>query len=127
MKSTETPVTKMTIQEIFRDKELQCHYYETIVNSTKDMIFLTDGRTVLDANKAMIEFCQRSYRDVYSDSFLVETLFEPIEKFGYIFEGYKDQSWLKNALNNPDNGRVGVVQKGKLYTFNISLCPLFML
>lgn len=126
VKSTASSLTKEVIQEALKDKALQCRYYETIVNAITDLIALTDGVRVMDGNAALLDFFHRVEIDPYDENFSLGMFFEPIERFGYVYDGYQNQSWVENVVSSPVGKRVGIVQKGDLYTFNISLSPLEM-
>lgn len=118
-------MTLETIKKRLNDKDLQCHYYESIVNATKDMIALTDGERFIDANASMITICNLMGKTIFSDDFSFSTFFEPIDRFGYIYEGYKSKRWYELALECSDEGcRVGIMNEDKMHSFNLTLTLL---
>ncbi|HEX5624207.1 MAG TPA: PAS domain-containing sensor histidine kinase [Sulfuricurvum sp.] len=120
-----TVVTKETIKERFNDKDLQCHYYEAIMNSTTDLIALTDGERIIDANRSMIDFCESLKKDIFSEAFSFRDFFEPINKFDYIYEGYQNKRWYESVLSGEKSDyRVGIAKEGVVHAFNLTLAPL---
>jgi len=118
-------ITKESIQQDLRDKNLQCRYYEAIVNTTTDLIALTDGKRIIDANKSFIDFCASLDLDIFDKTFSFAGLFEPIQKFGYIYEGYQNRSWVESVLRGEKSDhRVGITKGGALSTFNLTLRSL---
>lgn len=118
-------MTVETIKEYLNDKDLQCHYYEAIVNSTKDMIALTDGERIIDANESMKHVCNLMGKNVFADDFSFADFFVRINKFGYIYEGYKNKRWLELALESSDEGcRVGIMNSDEMHSFNLTLTRL---
>lgn len=117
--------TKESIKQQLCGKDLQCRYYEAIVNTTTDLITLTDGVRVIDANKAMVDFCDEMNLNIYGEDFSFTTFFQPIQKFGYVYEGHQGLPWSENVLKHfSSDCKVGILNKGTLRTFNITLRPL---
>lgn len=122
---TNTALTKEMIQQRLSGNDLKCHYYESIMNATTDMIALTDGDRIIDANLAMKKRCERLGKDIFSPLFSFKTFFEPIDKFGYIYEGYKNKRWFEFAFECSDEGcRVGIMQGDEMHSFNLTLTRL---
>lgn len=118
-------MTVATIKQRLSDKDLQCHYYEAIVNSTKDMIALTDGERIIDANTSMIHVCELMGKKIFAQDFSFTDFFEHIDKFGYIYEGYKNKRWYELALECSDGGcRVGIMNSNAMHSFNLTLTHL---
>ncbi|MDP3301458.1 MAG: ATP-binding protein [Sulfuricurvum sp.] len=118
-------ITIATIKKRLNDKDLQCHYYEAIVNSTKDMIALTDGERIIDANTSMIHTCHLMGKTIFSDDFSFSDFFVRIDKFGYIYEGYHNKRWYELALECSDEGcRVGIMNSNAMHSFNLTLTRL---
>lgn len=91
-------MTVEAIKECLSDKDLQCHYYEAIVNTTKDLIALTDGERFIDANASMITVCDSMGKMIFADNFSFTDFFERIDRFGYIYEGHNNKRWYELAL-----------------------------
>ena len=120
-----TLATKESIQEALRSKDLQCRYYEAIVNTTTDLIAITDGQRILDANKALVDLCRSINLDVYDKAFSFADFFAPVNKFGYIYDGYQDLPWHHHVeKKNGTDCRVGILKEGVLATYNLTLRPL---
>lgn len=118
----------MTVEMIkhrLNDKDLQCHYYEAIFNATKDLIALTDGERIIDANTSMIHFFDLMGKKIFADDFSLSHFFEPIDRFGYIYDGYKNKRWYELALECGEEAcRVGVMKEDKIHSFNLALTRL---
>jgi PAS domain-containing protein len=120
-----TLATKESIQKTLRTEDLQCRYYEAIVNTTTDLIAITDGQRILDANKSLMELCEGIGLNVFDKSFSFSGLFAPIQKFGYIYDGYQDLPWYAHVEKKKNSDcRVGIMVDGALYTYNLTLRPL---
>ncbi|MDO9304284.1 MAG: ATP-binding protein [Sulfuricurvum sp.] len=118
-------VTKESIKQNLRGKDLRCRYYEAIVNTTTDLIAITDGKRIIDANKSLSDFCDSICVDITDKAFSFASLFEPIQKFGYIYDGYQNRSWVENVLKGEKSDcRVGIMKEGTLSTFNLTLRSL---
>lgn len=118
-------LTKETIKERLSDKDLQCHYYEAIMNTTADMIALTDGDRIIDANTAMVKGCDALGKDIFAEDFSFGNFFEPINKFDYIYDGYQEKRWYESVLEGKKSDyRVGIAKDGIVYAFNLSLSLL---
>jgi PAS domain S-box-containing protein len=118
-------LTKETIKERLNGKDLQCHYYETIMNTTTDMIVLTDGNRIIDANVAMVNRCKLLGKDIFARNFTFAKFFEKINRFDYIYDGYLDKRWYASVLEGekPDY-RVGIANDGDVHAFNLTLKSL---
>lgn len=120
-----TLLTKEAIKERFNDKNLQCHYYEVIMNTTTDMIALTDGDRIIDANMAMMNGCEALGKDILSPDFSFKQFFEVVNKFDYIYEGYQDKRWYASVLEGEKSDyRVGIAHNGTIHAFNLTLTLL---
>lgn len=121
-------VDLMTIEEVKErlcKRDPQCDYYEAIVNTTKDLIALTDGERLLDANTSMINFCESIGKPIVSERFSFTDFFEPINKFGYIYDGQQNKRWYELALDCTKEGcRVGIIKDGQVQSFNLTLALL---
>jgi PAS domain S-box-containing protein len=122
---TNIPLTKEMIQQRFSGKDLECHYYESIMNTMADMIALTDGDRIIDANIAMAKGCEALGKDIFSPNFTFKNFFEIINKFDYIYEGYQEKRWYESVLEREKNDyRVGIAHNGDIHSFNLTLTPL---
>ena len=118
-------LTKQTIKERLSDKDLQCHYYEAIMNTTTDMIALTDGDRIIDANMAMLNGCEALGKDILSPTFTFKKFFEVINKFDYIYDGYQEKRWYESVLlGEKSDYRVGIAHDGNVHTYNLTLTLL---
>jgi PAS domain S-box-containing protein len=119
-----TLATKESIKSLLQDKNMQCKYYEAIVNATSDLIGITDGQRFLDANSALLDLCESIGLNPFDVTFSFAKLFTPVNKFGYIYDGYQDLPWYKHVdKNSRSDCRVGIMKEGALRTYNLTLSP----
>jgi len=119
-----TLATKESIQEALSSKDLKCQYYEAIVNTTTDLIAVTDGQRILDANKALTDLCDTINISLFDKTFSFAHFFTPVQKFGYIYDGYQDLPWYAHVEKKGSECRVGIMKNGELHTYNLTLRPL---
>lgn len=120
-----TALTKEMIQQRLNGKDLQCHYYESIINATTDMIALTDGDRIIDANMAMTKGCETLGKDIFSPDFTFKTFFEAVHKFDYVYDGYNEKRWYESVLEGEKSDyRVGIAHNGDIHAFNLTLTVL---
>jgi PAS domain S-box-containing protein len=120
-----TLATKESIQKTLRTQDLQYRYYEAIVNTTTDLIAITDGQRILDANKSLVELCDEIGLNVFEKEFSFSMLFAPIKKFGYIYAGYQELPWYTHVEKKKNgDSRVGIMVGEDLRTYNITLRSL---
>lgn len=117
---------KMTQRELFKQKLREAdpalRYYKTLFNLTPDLISVTDGDKILDANMAMVKGCETLGKDIFSPDFTFKTFFEVIHKFDYIYDGYNEKRWYESALEGEKSDyRVGISHDGVIRSFSITL------
>jgi diguanylate cyclase (GGDEF)-like protein/PAS domain S-box-containing protein len=110
------------IQRIFVSFEEK--YLSTILNSQKDIIFVSDGEKVSNANSAFLNFFSvTSVRDFNKNSKCVCEFFEKTEKPGYIYKDRFGRSWVKTVLDNPETDFRAIMKNstGNPVVFSISV------
>ncbi len=116
---------KMQIKQRLRDKTPAFRYYKSLFNFTSDLIAVTDGDAIIDANAAFSNFFAVQGIDIFHPDFSLSNIFQKIDKYGYVYDGYQMCRWFDTILRKEkDHYRVAVEGKEKLYHFNISLQPL---
>ncbi|EJF07747.1 PAS domain S-box/diguanylate cyclase (GGDEF) domain-containing protein [Thiovulum sp. ES] len=98
-------------------------YLNSILNSQKDIIFVSDGKKVSNANSAFLNFFSiTSIKNFNKNSKCVCDFFEKIEKPDYIYKDKFDRSWIKTVLDNPETDFRVVIKNstGNPVTFSIS-------
>lgn len=89
------------------------------------MIALSDGYLIIDANKAFSDFFAVIGVDVFDSDFCLSTQFLPIDKYGYVYEGYLNAPWFKTVLSGEkEHYRVGISGTDQIYTFSVSVSLL---
>ncbi|MCX6072784.1 MAG: PAS domain-containing sensor histidine kinase [Campylobacterales bacterium] len=120
----DTLTLKEQLKERLRSNNPEYRYYKTIFNTISDMIAVTDGEGVFDANIPFLNFFAPVMGENL-ESFRFWELFEKIEKFGYVYDGYQNKRWFETILEGTKKHyTIGVQMGGVLHTFNISLSPL---
>jgi len=95
-----------------RSNDPTYRYYKTIFNATTDMIAITDGDSIFDANTSFLNFCEL-YVGASLESCSFPSLFEKVDKFGYVYDGYQDKRWFETILEGKkEHYCVGVIKKG---------------
>lgn len=108
-----------------RESDPAYRYYKTIFNLTSDLIALSDGDRIIDANLAFITFFEGVGVDIFTPSFRLSKHFEEINKYGYVYDGYQGKRWFETILlGEKEHYRVGIAVSNKLYTFNLSVSPI---
>ncbi|MDD5156905.1 PAS domain-containing sensor histidine kinase [Sulfurimonas sp.] len=113
-----------TLRRFFKQKIKENHpqfrYYKSIFNMTSNLVAVTDGDTIIDANKSFIDFFKSQNIDIFNPPFQLSNIFKKIDRYGYIYDGYLDQRWF-NLVDNQtkDYYRVGIDKFDKLHEFNI--------
>lgn len=117
--------SKEQLKQRLRESDPTYRYYKTIFNLTSDLIALSDGDRIVDANKAFITFFEALGADIFAPDFLLSNRFEEIEKYGYVYDGYQGKRWFETILHGEkEHYRVGIASQEKLYTFNLSVSPI---
>jgi PAS domain S-box-containing protein len=102
-------------------------YYKTIFNSTNDIFIITNNDLICDFNTAFIEFFlkDKDSCNILLDTRSIGELFEKIDKYGFVYDGYLKKRWYEVAESNPDRYyNVGIKKNDKLFIFNISVKTL---
>jgi len=108
-----------------REGDPTYRYYKSIFHLTKDMIVISDGYQIIDANNAFVDFFTAAGHDVFDLNFRLSQQFLPIDKYGYVYEGYLDRSWFDTVLKGEkEHYKVGISGSAIIYTFSISVIPL---
>lgn len=116
---------KEQLKQRLREADPEYRYYKSIFNLTSDLIALSDGDRIVDANKAFISFFETIGVDIFAPSFFLSNSFEVINKYGYVYDGYQEKRWFETVLSKEkEQYRVGIFGNGKLYTFNLSVSPV---
>lgn len=97
-------------------------YYKSLFNITSNFVAITEGDTVIDANKPFIDFFMAQNIDVFDPHFLLSQVFQKINKYGYVYDGYQNQRWFNLVdKKKKDYYRVGIISSKKVHEFNISI------
>jgi len=116
---------KMQIKQRLRENDPTFRYYKSLFNFTSDLITVTDGDTIIDANAAFSEFFAAQGMDVFDPGFSLSDIFQKIDKYGYVYDGYEMRRWFDTILRKEKyHYRVAVEGREKLYHFNVSVQPL---
>ncbi len=116
---------KQQLKERLRQNDSTYRYYKSIFYHTRDMIALSNGYQIIDANKAFSDFFTSIGLNVYEPNFSLSNQFLPIDKYGYVYEGYLNRPWFKNVLSGEkEHYTVGLSGTDTIYTFSVTVTPL---
>jgi PAS domain S-box-containing protein len=108
-----------------READPTYRYYKSIFHLTGDMIALSEGYHIIDANKTFSDFFALSGIDVFGEDFRLSEQFLKIDKYGYVYEGYLNHPWYQTVLHKEkEHYKVGISGPDKIYTFTISVTAL---
>lgn len=122
--SIETPeqTPKELLKQQLRSLDPAFRYYKSLFNATSDLIAVTDGTAILDANSAFVRFFAACGIDVHESGFSLPRVFEKIDKYGYVYEGYESRRWFETILlKEKEHYRVAIAGPDKQYDFNITI------
>lgn len=113
---------KTLLKQQIKKENPDFRYYKSLFNITSNLVAITDGDAVIDANKPFIDFFTAQDIDVFDPHFLLSQVFQKINKYGYVYDGYQNQRWF-NLIDNKkkDYYRVGIISSKKVHEFNISI------
>lgn len=113
---------KALLKQQLKEKDPDFRYYKSLYNLTQNLAVITDGDRVIDANKSFIDFFMAQDIDVFDSSFNLPTIFQKIDKYGYIYDGYQNQRWFESVNEKESNHyRVSIIGVKRLHDFNITL------
>ncbi len=116
---------KDQLKSRLRESDPTYRYYKSIFHLTDNMIALSDGYRIVDANKAFSDFFAAIGSDVFDPDFRLSQQFLIIDKYGYVYEGYLNAPWFKTVLSGEkEHYRVGISGPDQIYTFSVSVSLL---
>lgn len=118
-------VLKQKLKERLRENDSTYRYYKSIFYLTRDMIALSDGYHIVDSNKAFNDYFTGIGIDFFDSDFNLSKQFLPIDKYGYVYEGYLQRSWINTVLRGEkEHYRVGINGLNEINTFSVSVTSL---
>jgi diguanylate cyclase (GGDEF)-like protein/PAS domain S-box-containing protein len=107
--------------------KVQRKYFDTIFNTQKDIVVITEGTTLSDANKTFFEFF--GFSDIAqfkSKHDCICEYLEKIEKDDFIYKDKYGENWVQTILKNPQVDWKGeIIKNSKKYTFSIEAIYLY--
>ena len=82
---------KTLLKQQIKKENPDFRYYKSLFNITSNLVAITDGDTVIDANKSFIDFFTAQDIDVFDPNFLLSQVFQKINKYGYVYDGYQNK------------------------------------
>ncbi len=122
-------ITQRTMfKQKLREIDPTFRYYKSLFNITSDLIAVTDGDLILDANAAFINFFMKQNIDVFDPSFSFSDVFERIDKYGYVYDGYGMRRWFDTILRGTkQHYRAAIADFEQIHDFNITVQPIDLL
>lgn len=97
-------------------------YYKSLYNTIPDLIVVTDGDHVLDANASFVRFFSEWGVDVFDPQFNLSNIFEKVDKYGFVYEDYEQARWYETILrHDKEYYRVAIAGADKVHNFNIAI------
>lgn len=113
---------KAQLKQNIKKSNPDFRYYKALFNITENLVAITDGDTVIDANKSFIDFFAAQDIDVFDQNFFFPSVFQKIDKYGYVYDGYLNKRWFEHIhKKEKDYYRVGIISTNRLHEFNISI------
>lgn len=96
------------------------NYYKQLFDTLDVLVFIIKGDQIVDANKAFKTFFQTSDNDI--SSLKVSSLFNPVKRYGFIYDGYRGMKWYELIKSDAkDHYKVEVCINSREYIFAISM------
>lgn len=116
------PSQKSLLKQRIKENHPDFRYYKSLFNLTSNLVAITEGDTIIDANKAFIDFFKAMHLDIFGPTFTLSTIFQKIDKYGYIFDGYLNKRWFEfTDKTDKEQYRVAINGSNELYDFNIAI------
>jgi len=113
---------KELLKQRIRSIDPEFRYYKSLFNTTPDLIAVTDGDKIVDANSSFVRFFTALGIDVYAPDFSLSGIFEKVDKYGYVYDGYGMRRWFETILHKDKyHYRVAIAGKGRMFDFNIAI------
>lgn len=115
---SQTP--KELLKQRVRSIDPDFRYYKSLFNATPELIVITDGNNVLDANGAFVRFFSEQGIDVFAPDFMLPNVFLEVHKYGYVYDGYEMRRWYEPIFEKTkEHYRVAITGVQKVQDFNI--------
>jgi len=113
---------KAQLKQSIKKNNPDFRYYKSLFNITENLVAITDGNAIIDANKSFIDFFAAQNIDVFDPHFLLSEVFQKIDKYGYVYDSYLNQRWFEHIhKKEKDYYRVGIIGVNRLHEFSISI------
>jgi signal transduction histidine kinase len=109
-------------------------YLKKIIDSQKNMVIVSDLKTIKNANKAFFMFFDEfeDIHDFQKNYSCISELFEEVDRFGFVYKNMENkpwnpqnETWYDYILNNrKKNNRVLIKKDDKEFIFNISISKI---
>ena len=101
---------------------LQFKYFDTVFNTQKDIVVLTKGEYISDANNSFLEFLEYETLDEFkSEHDCICDMFEIIDKPDYIYKNKDGNNWVNTVLASSGIRYKAIIKKGGIpYIFSVS-------
>jgi len=102
--------------------KLREQFFDAIYNNLDDIVVLTQGKIISDANNAFLDFFElEKLEDFTKDYDCICDHFEVIEKNDYIYKNKGGKNWVDTVLTNQDIQYKTVIKKRDIpRTFSVS-------
>jgi len=116
------PSQKSLLKQRIKENHPDFRYYKSLFNLTSNLVAITEGDTIIDANKAFVDFFKTINLDIFEPTFTLSAVFEKIDKYDYIYDGYLNKRWFEfTDKADKEHYRVAINGSDELYNFCISI------
>lgn len=121
---SDLPTPKQRLKEHLRSSGDGFRYYKSLFNAIPDLVALSDGDRIIDANAAFARFFAGEGLDVFAPDFSLSSLFLKVDRYGYVYDGYGMRRWFDTVLQKEKKlFRVAIAPQSKRYDFHITVRP----
>lgn len=119
---------RILFKQKLREIDPTFRYYKSLFNITSDLITVTDGNVILDANAAFANFFIHQNINIFDPDFSFSNVFERIDKYGYVYDGYGMRRWFDTVMHGSNrHWRVAIADAQQVHDFNITVQPIELL
>lgn len=116
------PSPKEVLKRRIKAADPTFRYYKSLFHLTSDLIAVTDGEIIIDANQPFIRFFAEAGIDVFAEEFSLSGVFVKNDKYGYVYDGYRGEKWYESIFRGDrEYYRIGIVSGETVHEFNIAL------
>jgi signal transduction histidine kinase len=109
------------LNDVNSEIEFSRKYLKRLFDTQPNMIIVSDGIEIIDANREFLEFVGYKTLDKYKRDFRCKCeIFEETPKDGFLFKSQINQNWIEKILKSTRNfHKASIIKNDKEYIYNI--------